>query len=34
MRNGRTPEIPAVIFTPVEWNAFVLSARDGRFDLT
>jgi hypothetical protein len=34
MRNGRTPEIPAVIFTPGEWNAFVLGARDGQFDLT
>ncbi|NLU73550.1 DUF397 domain-containing protein [Streptomyces sp. HNM0575] len=34
MRNGRTPEIPAVIFSPGEWNAFVLGARDGRFDLT
>ncbi|MGH3314483.1 MAG: DUF397 domain-containing protein [Streptomyces sp.] len=34
MRNGGTPEVPAVIFTPGEWNAFVLGARDGRFDLT
>ena len=34
MRYGRTPEIPAVIFTPGEWNAFVLGARDGQFDLT
>ncbi|MBR7674342.1 DUF397 domain-containing protein [Streptomyces daliensis] len=34
MRNGGTPDIPAVIFTPGEWNAFVHGARDGRFDLT
>jgi hypothetical protein len=34
MRNGRTPEVPAVIFSPGEWNAFVLGARNGRFDLT
>ncbi|AJT68765.1 DUF397 domain-containing protein [Streptomyces chattanoogensis] len=34
MRNGRNPEIPALIFTPVEWRAFVLGAREGEFDLT
>ncbi|MGW8376091.1 DUF397 domain-containing protein [Actinacidiphila sp. SB3-2] len=34
MRNAGTPEVPAVIFTPGEWNAFVLGARDGQFDLT
>ncbi|MEU9117853.1 DUF397 domain-containing protein [Streptomyces sp. NPDC048483] len=34
MRNGRHPEIPAVIFTPAEWRAFVLGAREGEFDLT
>ena len=34
MRNGGTPDVPAVIFTPREWNAFVLGARDGQFDLT
>ncbi|REK88971.1 DUF397 domain-containing protein [Streptomyces inhibens] len=34
MRNRRSPEIPAVIFSPAEWRAFVLDARDGEFDLT
>ncbi|ARH90015.1 MULTISPECIES: DUF397 domain-containing protein [Streptomyces] len=34
LRNRRSPEIPAVIFSPGEWRAFVLDARDGAFDLT
>jgi hypothetical protein len=34
MRDGRDPEGPALIFTPAEWRAFVLGARDGEFDLT
>ncbi|MFE0191834.1 DUF397 domain-containing protein [Streptomyces sp. NPDC059008] len=34
MRNRRSPEIPAVIFSPAEWRAFVLDAREGEFDLT
>ncbi|MGG7575253.1 DUF397 domain-containing protein [Streptomyces sirii] len=34
MRNRSSPEIPAVIFSPAEWRAFVLDARDGEFDLT
>ncbi|UQA96787.1 DUF397 domain-containing protein [Streptomyces halobius] len=34
MRNRRSPEIPALIFTPAEWHAFVLGAREGEFDLT
>lgn len=34
MRDGRSPEGPALIFTPAEWRAFVLGARDGEFDLT
>ncbi|MGW1373654.1 DUF397 domain-containing protein [Streptomyces sp. NPDC002446] len=34
LRNRRSPEIPAVIFSPAEWRAFVLDARDGEFDLT
>jgi hypothetical protein len=33
MRDGRNPEGPALIFTPAEWRAFVLGARDGEFDL-
>jgi hypothetical protein len=34
MRDGRSPDGPSLIFTPAEWNAFVLGARDGEFDLT
>ncbi|MEV6108093.1 DUF397 domain-containing protein [Streptomyces sp. NPDC051940] len=34
MRDGRNPQGPALIFTPAEWRAFVLGARDGEFDLT
>lgn len=34
MRNRRSPEIPALIFTPAEWRAFVVDAREGAFDLT
>ncbi|MEU0668204.1 DUF397 domain-containing protein [Streptomyces lavendulocolor] len=34
MRNGGRPESPSLIFTPAEWRAFVLNARDGEFDLT
>ncbi|MFJ5234944.1 DUF397 domain-containing protein [Kitasatospora sp. NPDC088391] len=29
MRNGSEPDGPALIFTPAEWRAFVLGARDG-----
>lgn len=34
MRNGGRPEGPSLIFTPAEWRAFVLNAREGEFDLT
>ncbi|MFC7217736.1 DUF397 domain-containing protein [Streptomyces polyrhachis] len=34
MRDGRNPQGPALVFTPAEWRAFVLGARDGEFDLT
>lgn len=34
MRDGRQPEGPVLVFTPGEWRAFVLGARDGEFDLT
>lgn len=34
MRNAARPENPSLIFTPAEWHAFVLNARDGEFDLT
>ncbi|NYI07479.1 DUF397 domain-containing protein [Allostreptomyces psammosilenae] len=33
MRNGRDPDGPALIFTQSEWDAFVLGARDGEFDI-
>ncbi|MCX3062844.1 DUF397 domain-containing protein [Streptomyces beihaiensis] len=34
MRNGTRPHGPSLIFTPAEWGAFVLGAREGEFDLT
>jgi hypothetical protein len=34
MRDGRNPDGAALVFTPAEWRAFVLGARDGEFDLT
>ncbi|OAR26844.1 DUF397 domain-containing protein [Streptomyces sp. ERV7] len=34
MRNGGRPGSPSLIFSPGEWRAFVLNARDGEFDLT
>ncbi|GAA0584676.1 MULTISPECIES: DUF397 domain-containing protein [Streptomyces] len=34
MRNGGRPGSPSLIFSPAEWRAFVLNARDGEFDLT
>ncbi|MFJ1707759.1 DUF397 domain-containing protein [Kitasatospora sp. NPDC088346] len=34
MRDSRDPDGPALVFTPAEWRAFVLGARDGEFDLT
>ncbi|WP_308162903.1 DUF397 domain-containing protein [Nocardia alni] len=32
LRNGGNPEGPVLIFTPGEWNAFVLGAKDGEFN--
>ncbi|EMF00712.1 DUF397 domain-containing protein [Streptomyces mobaraensis NBRC 13819 = DSM 40847] len=34
LRDRRTPDVPAVIFSPEEWRAFVDLAREGEFDLT
>jgi hypothetical protein len=34
MRNAGRPQSPSLIFTPDEWGAFVLGAREGEFDLT
>ncbi|MFI8962908.1 DUF397 domain-containing protein [Streptomyces sp. NPDC053493] len=34
MRNGRRPEAPSIVFSPAEWRAFVVNAREGEFDLT
>lgn len=33
MRNGVEPDGPTLTFTPDEWRAFVLGARDGEFDV-
>ncbi|WP_406378757.1 DUF397 domain-containing protein [Streptomyces sp. NBC_01618] len=33
MRNAGKPGSPPLIFTPAEWRAFVVNARDGEFDL-
>lgn len=32
MRNSRHPEGPALVFTSLEFEAFVLSAKDGEFN--
>jgi len=32
MRDGRNPDGPVLVFTPDEWDAFVLGAKDGEFD--
>ncbi|MFD7528758.1 MULTISPECIES: DUF397 domain-containing protein [unclassified Streptomyces] len=34
MRNAGKPGSPSIVFTPAEWRAFVVNARDGEFDLT
>ncbi|MEL5957798.1 DUF397 domain-containing protein [Streptomyces sp. CLV115] len=34
MRNAGKPGSPSIVFTPAEWHAFVVNARDGEFDLT
>ncbi|HEY3733671.1 MAG TPA: DUF397 domain-containing protein [Streptosporangiaceae bacterium] len=31
VRNSRHPAGPALIFTPAEWDAFLLGAKDGEF---
>jgi len=33
VRDSRTPDGPALVFTPSEWEAFVGGVRDGEFDL-
>jgi len=33
VRDGKSPEKGALFFTPDEWEAFVLGARDGEFDI-
>lgn len=33
VRNSRYPDGPALVFTKAEWDAFLLGARDGEFDL-
>lgn len=34
MRNAGKPGSPSIVFTPAEWRAFVVNAREGEFDLT
>ena len=33
MRDGKDPNGPKLVFTPAEWEAFVLGVKDGEFDL-
>lgn len=33
MRNAEDPDGDILIFTEAEWNAFVLGAKDGEFDV-
>lgn len=33
MRDGKDPSGPKLVFTPAEWEAFVLGVKDGEFDL-
>ncbi|MGW8529193.1 MULTISPECIES: DUF397 domain-containing protein [Nocardiopsidaceae] len=33
VRDGKSPEKGTLYFTPAEWEAFVLGARDGEFDI-
>ena len=32
IRNSRHPSGPALLFTPLEWEAFLGGAKDGEFD--
>ncbi|MFD7653198.1 DUF397 domain-containing protein [Actinosynnema sp. NPDC059797] len=32
MRNSAHPEGPVLVFTPAEWEAFILGVKDGEFD--
>jgi Domain of unknown function (DUF397) len=34
VRDSKDRRGPLLVFTPVEWDAFVGGARDGEFDLT
>ena len=33
VRNAADPDGPVLVFTQAEWDAFVLGAKDGEFDL-
>ncbi|GGM28332.1 DUF397 domain-containing protein [Dactylosporangium sucinum] len=33
LRNGADPDSPILVFTQAEWDAFVLGAKDGEFDV-
>jgi len=34
VRDSKDREGPALIYTPLEWHAFIRGAKDGEFDLT
>ncbi len=33
VRNGANPDGPVLVFDQAEWDAFVLGAKDGEFDI-
>ena len=33
IRDSKNPDGPKLVFTPDEWQAFVLGVKDGEFDL-
>ena len=32
VRDSKNPNGPALIFTPAEWDAFIIGAKEGEFD--
>jgi hypothetical protein len=32
VRDSKDPDGPALIFTPAEWDAFIIGAKEGEFD--
>lgn len=33
MRDSKNPDGPVLVFTPAEWEAFILGVKDGEFDI-